>query len=329
MSVWRYALLAMISVVNSFGQVDEQPPMPEWNADDMLRWEKGEDLISDMLFQSLQEAAPVAPMIEGFSWQDYEREVAEDKKNRAISADLLEQYFAQKPSSFLIDPQNILTRQEYRDRLSFLKYHDSDSRVGFYVYLFEGHQDLPVGLEVAELLKKHFPDAGPTAWVMYYMDQPNRTELYLSDELIRSVGVGEKKRALQSAINQALGKSQAVDQLDLFCVQMSIRLYWMEQAWHAGVIAPPEQQQDATPVVRTDWKKEALAWWQKWRGFGIITSMLLGCTLVCRWWLQHRARYVFANHQDRQRLGFPYAASTTAVVSFSHQRAPSRSEQDR
>lgn len=330
MSFTRTALVTLIAMTNSLGQVDELPPLPEWSEEDLRRWEQGDELISDMLFQSQQEIEPVAPMIEGFSWQDYEREVAEEKKIRDIPADLLDAYFSRKPSSFLIDPQNILTRQEYRDRLSFLKYHDSDSRVGLYVYLFEGQQDLPSEMEMEQLFKEHFSDAGPTALVMYYMDEPGRAELHLSNELIRSVGQAERRRALQSAINQARSKSQPVDQLDGFCVQMSIRLYWMEKAWQAGIIAAPEiEAERGSSPSSFDWRQAFATWWSQWGHYTLMAALFSVVLLVGRWIHHRRRQYRFDDHPIRPRLGFPQAASASLVRRFSLHRSLSSEPSER
>lgn len=330
MSFRRTAVVTLIAMTNSFGQVDELPPLPEWSEEDMRRWEQGDELISDMLFQSQQDTEPVAPMIEGFSWQDYEREVAEEKKVRDIPADVLDAYFSRKPSSFLIDPQNILTRQEYRDRLSFLKYHDSDSRVGLYVYLFEGQQDLPSEMEVEQLFKEQFSDAGPTALVMYYMDEPGRAELHLSDELIRSVGQAERRRALQSAINQARSKSQPVDQLDSFCVQMSIRLYWMEKAWQAGIVAAPEMEAERVSIPNSvEWRQALASWWSQWSRYLLTGAFLSVFLSVSRWIQCRRRRYRFDDHPIRPRLGFPQAASASVVRRFSSHQSLSAESSER
>ncbi|MFM2297051.1 MAG: hypothetical protein RL117_758 [Verrucomicrobiota bacterium] len=310
----------------ALGQVDEVvaedlPPLPEWSSEDMRRWELGESLISDLLFQSLKDAENVAPIIEGFSWQQYERELAEEKKVSQIPQKILAQYFSQKPTTFLIDPQNILTRQEYRDRLSFLKYHDSDSQVGLYVYLFEGHQKLEQDHGAQQVIQQHFAESGPTAIVFYYMEEPGRAELCLSDELLRSVGGAERARALQSAINQARVKSQPVDQLDSFCVQMSIRLYWMEKAWQAGVIAPLEVSAEIiSPRTPVDWRLKLQDWWARWGWFFVFTCLVCATAWIIRRRQRQRRKYRLSTPDVVTRLGYPHAAAVSKVLSFSTRR---------
>jgi hypothetical protein len=161
------------------------------------------------------------------------------------------------------------------------------------------------------------------------MEEPGKAELHLSDDLLRSVGGAERARALQSAVNQARVKSNPVDQLDSFCVQMSIRLYWMEKAWQAGVIAPLEQSTEpTTPRAQHDFRHDLLVWWQQWK----LPVMLMGAVIAIggflRWAQLYRRRYPFPQVDFTPRLGLPHAASTSEIVHFSPRRHSPHARRD-
>ena len=160
--------------------------------------------------------------------------------------------------------------------------------------------------------------------VFYYMGAPDRSELHLTPELMRSVGEGERMRALQSSINQAVVKSQAVDQLDGFCVQMSIRIYWMEKAFASGVIAPlikpekadiNEHEQAARVAAATSWFKE----WQ------LPIYLMLGVTIVgiitgsIR---RARQKFYFTEYEIAPRMSGSHAAGVGAVISYASAKIP-------
>lgn len=315
-----FILIFFIS--SSVAQEEVLPALPDWSGEDWQRWEQDDDLIADWFLQELDAHSEHTPLVEGFSWQQYEEQEAQEQKVRDIAPAMIDQFFAKKPSSFLIDPQHVLTRQEYRDQLSFLKYHDSDSLVKMYVFVFEGHQVLPVGWDAERLWMQHFRHDGPTALVFYFNGQPQRTQLHLSPELMRSVGMAEKGRALQSAMNHALIKSQPADQLDGFCLQLSIRLYWMQKAWQAGVIAPLEPDVPEFKTVPTNSLSHAFVqWWQKW---GIVFSAMTAATFVTgtiHWMRLRRRSYRFPERVAESRLGAPFAGGAGAVLSF-HQNRP-------
>lgn len=327
---WRIIIVFFFwNVFFAKSQEDEIPPLPRWSDADAERLMQGEDLISDALFRPISEEELAAPVLDGITLPDFMAELLEQGDPTEIAAEDLVKYFDQKPKSFLTDPQKLLSRQEYRDRLSFLKYHASDSKVGFYVYVFDEKQIIPPHISAEDIFQRCFPDAGPTALLFYFMGAPERAIIHLSPDLMTAVGRAESARARQSAINQATVKSQAVDQLDGFCVQMSIRIYWMEKALEAGVIAPAEPEPQAIPAPAHQKYAEILRhWWSEWKVPFCITIAVL---VVGGWfgqWRRSRRKYRLPAFPVAERLGGKHAAGVGAVISFAQANRPAAAQRE-
>lgn len=310
-------------------QEDENPPLPRWSDADAARLLQGENLISDALFRPISEEELAAPVMDGLSLPEYMADLLDPGDPTEIAAEDLVKYFDQKPKSFLTDPQKLLSRQEYRDRLSFLKYHASDSKVGFYVYVFDTQQIIPPNIRAEEIFQRCFADAGPTVLLFYFMGAPERSMIHLSPELMTAVGRAETARARQSAVNQASVKSQAVDQLDGFCVQMSIRIYWMEKALEAGVIAPAEPELQAqAPPVHEKYAEILQRWWSEWKVPFCITIAVLGVGGLFGHWRRSRRKYRLPAFPVAERLGGKHAAGVGAVISFAHANRPAAAQRE-
>ncbi len=322
-----FALLACMAIGHA--EEEELPPLPRWSEEDAARLLQGEELITDALFQLSPEEELAAPALGVLELPDLGPDNLDLIDPTQIAEEDVAKFFGQKPKSFLSDPQNLLTRQEYRDRLSFLKYHASDSKVGFYVYVFDEKQIIPPAVRAEELFSRYFADDGPTVLLFYYMGDPKRSEIHLSADLMRSVGRSERNRALQSSINQAIIKSQSVDQLDGFCVQMSIRIYWMEKALEAGLIAPIEEDEPIKAVNQHAAKIAALqGWWMSWRiPLGVALAVVLVGS-VFTWWRRRRMTYAFPEFDVAPRLGGEHGAGIGAVISFSSARIPAAMQRE-
>ncbi len=277
-------------------------------------------LSSSFLYGGMSESSrlPVCFHDASLKWSP----VREFPCDQAPSLDLpdtdLAKYFSVKPQKFLVDPQKILDREEYRDHLDFLK-NDDESTVGFYIYLFEGQQKIPTGIRLVDLWQQHFAADGPVVLVFYFMGDPSRSEIHISPDLMRSVGKAESARALQSAIRVALTKSHPVDQFGGFYEQMSTRIYWMENVMKAGVIAPAEQE---TPEAGISQEQnslfglvEKLKQWQWHLGAGLV--LIVGVIFFCRWKRQNR-RYRLPVCDEPARLGGDYGAGVGAVMSYAN-----------
>ncbi len=65
---------------------------------------------------------------------------ADEAARQEVPAQHQTAYLGKQPSQFLIDPQGLLSRGDFRDQLKFLNYHSSDSAIDLYVMLFAKDQ---------------------------------------------------------------------------------------------------------------------------------------------------------------------------------------------
>lgn len=260
-------------------------------------------------------------------------EIAEDHTPAPeIPEQYLPAYFAERPKSFLIDPQGLLSPPDYRERLDFLKYHAEDSLIDLFVYLIGGDQVIPSEIRDEELIERFFSQGRPAAVVFYYFGAPQRSKLYLSPTLMDSVSATEQRRTSESAVMQAIGKTAANEQLEKFLVQLSIRIYWIERMF-AGVdpvneVAPPK------PVLAAIAGKHSAKWLMVQdlaRKYAFPAGMVLvGLVAIIgiHFGLRYRRRYRFPEFDVEPRLGGAHAAGIGAVISFASAAVPPASQRD-
>jgi hypothetical protein len=304
----------------------EQPtPLPRWTEEDALQLLAGEDLSTVALFQPLADQELAAPVMEGIELPD--PLLLNQQEPMEIPEAELERYFSARPSAFLVDPQSMLTSQESADMTHLLSYHESDSKVNFYVYVFGSQQSLPSHIDAAQLLSAFFAESGPTVLLFYHMGEPARSEIFLSQELYRAVGQAEKVRALQSAVNSARCKSQPLDQLEAFCLQLSNRIYWMEKAYMAGVVAPIEvdEKHSIEPIHRT-YFVALREWWREWQFRVILSLAILAVAGLAGLWRRQRRRYRLLTFPAPPRMGAPHGAGVGASISFASNHLPPASQ---
>lgn len=252
-----------------------------------------------------------------------------------IADKFLPAYFKERPKSFLIDPQNLLSAADHQDRLLFLNGHASDSAIDLYVYLIAKDQTFPAHAGMETLAERHFAIGRPAAIVFYPLGAADHATLRLSPSLAAKIPPAEQRRALESSVMQAATQSAAPGQLERFCAQLSIRLYWMEQtAFGAPVVS------DAPPVINPDTDKKAKAAAKEAKllkirdqvmqlalpaGFGgVVLALAFG---VDRW-RRFRARYRFPEFEVEPRLGGTHGAGVGAVISFTSGALSPASQRD-
>jgi hypothetical protein len=315
-------LIFLALFLNAAEEAEEHDPLPQWSEEDAARVMRGECLISDALFRLQEEEAVPPPPPDVLELPAPGPESLNVVSPTEILDEDLAKYFGQKPKSYLVDPQKLMSRQEFRDRLSFLKYHASDSNLDFYVYVFDEQQTIPANIQMDSLFAQQFDGGRPAVIVFYYMGAPERSELYLTPELMRSVGEGERMRALQSSINQAVVKSQPVDQLDGFCVQMSIRIYWMEKAFISGVIAPVMVLEKDEINEQELAARAATTWFKEWQ---LPICLILGVIIVgiiTGWIRRAREKFYFTEYEIAPRMSGSHAAGVGAVITYASAKIP-------
>jgi hypothetical protein len=301
-------------------------PLPEWHGNDLDEVKAGKIIPGIWLLTdevSAEESPPQANAPIDAAPPTAE-ELKEDEAPSTIIPDqYLAEYFGQRPKSFLVDPQGLLTPQQYRDRLAFLDYHALDSSIDLYIYVFGATQELPGEARAEELAERLFSEGRPAAFVYYFLGAPQRSVFYLSPSLTDAVSGAEQRRALQSSVAKSLEKGDANEQLVGFSTQMAIRLYWMERIL-AGSSAP-----EATPVS-TDRPTQSVgprasAWEKIPRAWVVPAIYLIGVALaglLVKMWLRYRARYRFPEFEVERRLGGEHAAGIGGVISFASGAAP-------
>lgn len=321
----RRFLIAWLTI-SSLQAANIEPSLPSWDDADRAavkagKWLPGSSLLTD----EVPADEPPVEKQEPLPGPTPEELAAEQTPPTQIPDKYLGAYFNERPTSFLIDPQKLLTSQQYRDRLSFLEYHATDSSIDLFVYVFGMAQDIPGEVRAEELTERLYSSGRPAAVVYYFLGAPQRSVIYLSPSLTDTVSGAEQKRALQSSVIKSLEKADSVDQLEAFSVQMSIRLYWMERML-SGATVPEAVTSDHEVVkaVASPGMMERLnkilppRWW-------LPVSVILGTMLVAfgmNAWLRYRARYRFPDFEVEPRLGGSHAAGIGAVISFANASVP-------
>lgn len=299
--------------------VAAEPPMPSWRDADRKALGQGELVPGAALL--VEEEAPTETV-------DAAVPPPAEDGNETAAADgsevperFLEAYFGRRPDRFLVDPQGLLGTKDARDRESFLNYHSGDSEVDLFVYLFDGHQTIPSEVRDEELVERHFAEGKPAVVVFYYLGAPQKSDIAVSPRLSEAVPVVEQRRALVSSVEEAMEKADAMAQFEAFCVQLSIRVYWMERA--AGLVA----EQPAAPVLRPAKPAPAeavespvLVAARRWaERYGVPCGIFGSALVVAAVALvsaRRRRRYRFPVFDVGPRLGGAHAAGIGAVISF-------------
>lgn len=334
----RRAILFSGALWAGAGAAVVEPGLPTWGEGERAKmqaegWVAGGVLLTDDPVPAEVPQAEEKPLEVA---QPTAEEIADNEPpTDAIPEKFWPVYFDQKPASFLVDPQGLLSPVDYRDRLGFLNYHAGDSSIDLYVYVFKGNQEIPGEVREEELMERFFSDGRPAAVVYYYLGAPQRSVLYLSPSLTDSVPHAEQRRALESSVMQAFKDVEPAGQIEAFLVQMSIRIYWMERMMHGE-----EAEEPAAPAManaRKPSEKKASAMDKimpvlaSAKPFIVPASSVAGALLAglaVSAWFRRRARYRFPDFEVEPRLGGAHAAGVGAVISFASAAIPPASQRD-
>ncbi len=302
------AIFSVLSSCWAFGELDTDQP----DAPDAAVEQAGEVMEDDTAAEAAATAAemPANPVPEKFR----------------------DAYFGGRPEKFLVDPQDLLSPVDYRERLDFLNYHAGDSAIDFYVHVFAADQDIPGEARIEEVIERFFAEGRPAAVVCFYFGNPQRTTLHLSPSLMAVVPPGEQRRALESSVLQALKELHPAAQIEALLVQMSIRIYWMERMLGGAADAvpllvkvkkSPEAQTGPFDALRPHLETAA--------SHAIPAALISGVLLAAfgtGFWLKRRARHRFPEFEVEPRLGGAHAAGVGAVISFASATVPPASQRD-
>jgi hypothetical protein len=233
----------------------------------------------------------------------------------------LEAYFSRRPTTFIVDPQSLLSGKDERERESFLQYHAGDAKVDLYIYLFEDSQAVPVEMNGGEMAAHFFSEGKPAVLIYYFLGAPQKAQLYVSPSLAVAVSTADQRRVLMSAVESALEKPEAAAQLQAFCVQLTIDIYWMESA--AGLVAERVTPGFSQRVKASESARKVSPLEQAAKDLAERHGMLAGIVggailLLAIGWriVRRRVRYRFPVIEVAPRLGGAHAAGIGAVISF-------------
>lgn len=308
------------------------PPLPVWSPSDRDTLLKGEIVPGEEFFgeEETPEVESTLPKPEEI---DPGPEAIQDPTK--IPDHFLARYFVETPKveggmDYLSDPQELLSRQEFRDRQSFLDYHSEESKIPIFVYLFDAEQEIPDRFEIENIYNQIFPRMGPIALVFYHLSKPERSQLLLSGEIRAVVSGEEQKRALKAAVQEAYEKSDEAYQLDNFLVELSIRLYWIERELARDVTVASAAPSLGVAMQQLPTSKDD-------RMRGLLTRAGLWCLIMAGvtgvGWvgflvMDRRIRHRFPEIDSGTLLGAPHAAGVGAVVSFSNAHLPPSKQRD-
>lgn len=312
-------------------ELQDEVILPDWDEEELKALESGDYVPGSSLMGRIARAILDSDEqevieIESFIRDLPEEEVSVAQWSRFLREELVPAYFRQAPQGFLNDPQELLTTQEYDDREGFLNFHARDTDIAYYLYLFDGPQELPEGESLEALVRSQFDAEKSAAIVFYYLGDPRRTQLVFSDKVIRSVSEADRKKVLRMAIEEALEKSDPSSQLDSFSIQLSIRLELLEKLLARRQVVLTQDGDLQEPEIAL-WegliKNEALFHGLMIAGL-VVPALLLG--FLIRWFAAKRRTYVFPDAEGDALLDAPHAAGVGGVLFFDSAVAPPSSQ---
>jgi len=327
MNRWPFLIFAALTTV-AFAQ---EATLPEWDESDRAAVRKGEKggffpgsflLTDERPWVQADEPQP-EPLAVPAPTPD---EIAGDlQPENQVPESCWATYFAQRPDGFLVDPQKLLKPEQQAARLQFLKDHAGDSTIDFYLYVFDGSQSIPGEVRAEELIERCFQSGRPAAVVFYFLGSPERTELRLSPAIADVVSPLEQRRSLQSSVTLATEKSGKIEQLEAFCQQMSIRLYWVERLMKGdpeNIAAVATPIHDTAKTQSSERKEKLFALARQWgpQAAAAAGALLLLVSLRLLW--KAKRKYRFPEFEVEPRLGGEHAAGIGAVISFASAALP-------
>lgn len=258
--------------------------------------------------------------------------VAQEPLTPEVPLEHFESYFEERPERYLVDPQGLLGADDLAEREEFLSYHAGESRIDFHVLLFDLGQEIPNEIRIEELAERFFGEGKPSLLALYFLGEPERTLIQLSPQIRETVSAAELGRVRDEAVRAARQQAASAEQLEAFCKQMAIRIFWIEREADLGPekpdAAPVSEPGERTLAEPKDEEPGFVAWLRRcWDEWGLPAAVILGGVLsawLVRAAVRRRARYVFPEEAVPDRLGGGRGAATGEVIDFSSStRSPS------
>ncbi|MFV1994305.1 MAG: hypothetical protein ACC661_02620 [Verrucomicrobiales bacterium] len=267
---------------------------------------------------SLPELEELEPMVVQVPDLSIPRQLRAEEFNRDLKGEVPEgfraAYFSAPPAGFLVDPQHLLGEQKTNDLRRFLEYHDGESRFTVYVLVFGSRQRLPDGVEMGDLHRHWFGDE-PVVLLSFFLGDPKRALIEFGDRMSAEIGAETVAEVFESCVAEGLVARNAFHQMERFCIELSIRLYWVEKSNFLPVAEPGDGGLTAaTRASRPISVGRAWAWIGATLG---AVALLVAALLGIRIWLGRRGRtYLFPEYELVPRLSAPHSGGAHAVMYF-------------
>ncbi|MDE0860986.1 MAG: hypothetical protein OSA93_12565 [Akkermansiaceae bacterium] len=335
------AVILTLFVCLSLNAEEEQLVMPQWSDEEMEDLEGGALVPGSSLMGSLALERLFAGNREPIEFEEELMNIPgephpEDEWPTTIDESYFQVYFRQPPGNYLIDPQNILTPQEKRDREGFLAYHARDSSINIYLYLFDAKQELPEGETAERVMSEHYGESGHSVVVFYFLGIPERTQIVMSPMITETIELEMRKNALIRSVEEALDRSEAVAQIESFSIQLSIRLYWLEkelghlEVREASVLHPlGVEASEEVGDEAMSWNSLSNSPRVRLIGGGIgILIVTVASALFGKWLVDRKRIYVFPESEGNLLLEAPHAAGVGAVIAYTSATFPPSVQRD-
>ena len=325
--------LGLVFFQQSFAQ-----ELPSWTPEERELVEKGLLIPGyDLLVEGLiDEQGEIKRSFSEFEAQPLANEYISDPE--PIPDKFFDAYFAERPDEYLIDPQQLLSRQEAIETKGFLDYHTADSEIDIRLYLFDAKQIIPSEYSLVHLAQEVYGDSHLTAVVFCFLGDPSRNRLAFGGQGAEHISGLRQRRMLESSLLRAMEKSELASQVDAFVAEMSIKLYWMEQdgiasddkevavtgeteipfSFHAGKVS----LQSPSFIEQVKFHQVHIL-----LGLGSSLLTILGTGGLWMQWNRTR-RHHFQVLEIPRRLGADYAAGVGAVISFHNKYGSPANQQE-
>ncbi len=322
----RTTILIFFTIANfALGNIEE-PPLPEWN-DETRSENMSDDTFPGSILLSFEDedAPPNLPFPPAPDLIE-ETSTAFIPDEDLVADEDLPAYFANRPKSYLVDPQNLLSPLQSTDLTSTLETHSNDSTIDIYLYIFNTGQHIPGDVRDEETVERLYASGKPAIVVFYYLAEPQRATLYLSPSLTDHISAAEQRRGLNNSILQALDNPEPFNQLQAFSDQISLRAYWMERIIEDHPSPTTPSPPETTPIeteTPSTFKYPQIS--PEVRQILLISSLavllFLG-TFIALKIKNIRRKFFFPPNKTEPRLGAEHAAGVGAVISFTKDSLP-------
>ncbi len=325
--------LWVLIVLNCTVDAAKLPPLPKWNAEDREKIKEGKLIVGVALLtkdglkkkEETKEVQKVEVIIEAAAEKpslDTHDNLEEDSE---ISGDHLEHYFAKRPESSLVDPQQLLSMQERADLQYVLELHSSESDLPIYVYLFDKAQKVPEAYFPEKVYQQTYTgNEVPLVIVYYYIGAPERSDFLLAGGASDQVPDWQVRELLWNAAHKAREKFDVFDQLEGFVGQLSMRLFWIEEILRELIVVIPAVEEVLEPVKKSSKPQQIIKIvdeamtpeLSKALLFTILGSVMALVAGIC--FMQRKLH--FPKNPTPPRMGGARGAKSGGILSYSNPR---------